>query len=73
MKKVILHGTRTTLLEFGNAAKLKLSHTLASPIVTSKYIPSEHLPGLKISDWKQDYLYGLQRLGLELMLHSTKE
>ncbi|MFF2448813.1 ROK family protein [Neobacillus sp. NPDC058068] len=42
-------------------------------IVTSKYIPSEHLPNLKISDWKQDYLYGLQRLGLELMLNATKD
>ena len=33
------------------------------------YIPSEHLPALTLSDWKQDYLYGLQRLGLELLLN----
>jgi hypothetical protein len=41
--------------------------------VSTKYIPAEHLPDLKISDWKQDYLYGLQRLGLELMLNATAE
>jgi hypothetical protein len=40
-------------------------------IVSSKYIPSEQLPDLKISDWKQDYLFGLQRLGLDLMLNAT--
>ena len=34
-----------------------------------KYIPSEHLPALKLSDWKQDYLYGLQSLGLELLMN----
>lgn len=38
-------------------------------INTSKYIPSAHLPELTISDWKQDYLFGLQRLGLELMIY----
>jgi len=38
-------------------------------IGSSKYIPSEHLPELKISDWKQDYLYGLQSIGLDLMLN----
>ncbi|PKG23854.1 hypothetical protein CWS01_09810 [Niallia nealsonii] len=38
-------------------------------IGSSKYIPSEHLPDLKISDWKQDYLYGLQSIGLDLMLN----
>ncbi|WP_370627146.1 ROK family protein [Psychrobacillus sp. INOP01] len=40
-------------------------------IASSKYIPSEHLPELTISDWKQDYLYGLQSLGLGLMLNET--
>lgn len=35
---------------------------------SSKYVPSEHLPDLKLSDWKQDYLYGLQSLGLGLMI-----
>jgi len=33
-----------------------------------KYIPAEHLPELIISDWKQDYLFGLQSLGLDLMI-----
>ncbi len=41
-------------------------------LVSSKYIPSQHLPDLKISDWKQDYLYGLQRLALDLILNATK-
>lgn len=40
-------------------------------IVSSKYIPSEHLPELSMSDWKQDYLYGLQSLGLDLMMNGT--
>jgi hypothetical protein len=38
---------------------------------SSQYIPSEHLPELTISDWKQDYLYGLQRLGIELIMSET--
>ncbi|MBS4207276.1 ROK family protein [Bacillus sp. FJAT-50079] len=37
-------------------------------IGSSKYIPSEHLPELTVSDWMQDYLYGLQRLCLDLMI-----
>jgi hypothetical protein len=35
---------------------------------SSKYIPVEHLPNFTKSDWKQDYLYGLQSLGLDLMI-----
>nr|WP_263328598.1 ROK family transcriptional regulator [Neobacillus sp. Marseille-Q6967] len=35
---------------------------------SSKYIPAEHLPEIIMSDWKQDYLFGLQRLGLDLMI-----
>jgi hypothetical protein len=35
---------------------------------SSKYIPAEHLPDLLMSDWKQDYLLGLQSLGLDLMI-----
>ncbi|MFS0638380.1 ROK family protein [Mesobacillus foraminis] len=38
---------------------------------SARYVPSEHLPDLKISDWKQDYLYGLQSLGLDLMPNET--
>ncbi|WP_115774704.1 ROK family transcriptional regulator [Oceanobacillus arenosus] len=37
-------------------------------IESSKYIPAEHLPELTVSEWKQDYLYGLQRLCLDLMI-----
>ncbi|WP_338777681.1 hypothetical protein [Metabacillus sp. FJAT-52054] len=35
---------------------------------SAHYIPAEHLPKLVISDWKKDYLYGLQSLGLDLMV-----
>jgi hypothetical protein len=35
---------------------------------SSKFIPVEHLPKLIMSDWKQDYLFGLQSLGLDLMI-----
>ena len=35
---------------------------------SSMYIPIEHLPELIMSDWKQDYLLGLQSLGLDLMI-----
>jgi hypothetical protein len=35
---------------------------------SSEYIPAEHLPEIIMSDWKQDYLVGLQSLGLELMI-----
>ncbi|MBS2970078.1 ROK family protein [Metabacillus sp. KIGAM252] len=35
---------------------------------SAHYIPAEHLPKLVISDWKRDYLYGLQSLGLDLMI-----
>ncbi|MFB9760527.1 ROK family transcriptional regulator [Ectobacillus funiculus] len=38
---------------------------------SSNYVPSEHLPVLTMSDWKQDYLYGLQSLGLDLMMNGT--
>ncbi|MFS0862306.1 ROK family protein [Fredinandcohnia sp. 179-A 10B2 NHS] len=41
-------------------------------IRSSKYIPSEHLPELVISDWKQDYLIGLQSLGLNLMINKPQ-
>ena len=35
---------------------------------SSHYIPKEHLPAFKRSNWKQDYLFGLQSLGLEQMI-----
>ncbi|WP_435817653.1 ROK family protein [Gottfriedia acidiceleris] len=37
-------------------------------MTSSKYFPSEHLPVLTTSDWKQDYLVGLQSLCLKLMI-----
>ena len=37
-------------------------------IASSNYIPTEHLPVLTTSDWKQDYLFGLQSLCLKLMI-----
>lgn len=36
---------------------------------SSMYVPIEHLPELIMSDWKQDYLFGLQRLGLDCMMN----
>ncbi|PMC34345.1 hypothetical protein CJ195_23985 [Bacillus sp. UMB0899] len=38
---------------------------------SSEYIPSEHVPKLTTSNWEQDYLDGLQSLGLDLMLSGT--
>lgn len=35
---------------------------------SATYIPQQHLPQLTVSDWKQDYLYGLQSLGLSLVI-----
>ncbi|MCM3600837.1 ROK family protein [Robertmurraya korlensis] len=40
---------------------------------SSTYVPSEHLPELTESNWKQDYLLGLQNLGLELMITQTSK
>ncbi|UUZ79089.1 ROK family protein [Paenibacillus sp. P26] len=38
---------------------------------SAEYIPGAHLPELILSDWKQDYLAGLQTLGLGLMVSAT--
>lgn len=35
---------------------------------SATYIPTEHLPELTLSNWMQDYLYGLQSLALDLMV-----
>lgn len=40
-------------------------------IGSSKYVPREHLPKITISDWKQDYLNGLQSLGISLLIAET--
>ncbi len=37
-------------------------------IASATYIPSEHLPEFATSDWEQDYLFGLQRLCLNIMI-----
>ncbi|MDQ0229049.1 hypothetical protein J2S19_000299 [Metabacillus malikii] len=36
---------------------------------STNYIAKEHLPELTRSDWKEDYLFGLQSLGLQLMIN----
>ncbi|WP_391209845.1 ROK family transcriptional regulator [Psychrobacillus sp. L4] len=41
-------------------------------IGSSKYIPVEHLPEITMSNWEQDYLDGLQSLGLDIMLTETR-
>lgn len=37
------------------------------------YIPKEHLPRLTASDWKADYLNGLMRLGLNLLIAANDD
>lgn len=39
---------------------------------SAAYIPEEHLPELTTSDWKRDYLRGLQSLGLDLMIREKR-
>lgn len=52
----------------------EVNETMISRIAASSasFIPAEHLPKLAASDWRQDYLYGLQHLGLDLMISRTK-
>ncbi|MEK3886177.1 ROK family transcriptional regulator [Bacillus sp. FSL K6-3431] len=37
-------------------------------IETAQYVPKEHLPRLVLSNWKEDYLNGLQHLALDRMI-----
>ncbi|PWU66674.1 ROK family transcriptional regulator [Gracilibacillus dipsosauri] len=37
--------------------------------ISSTYIPSEHLPEIVMSNWRQDYLFGLRKLGLDLIMN----
>ncbi|WP_310552155.1 ROK family transcriptional regulator [Paenibacillus glufosinatiresistens] len=37
---------------------------------SARWVPVGHLPGLVRSDWENDYLTGLYRLGLELLLEA---
>jgi predicted NBD/HSP70 family sugar kinase len=39
---------------------------------STKYVPKEHLPDFIMSDWRQDYLNGLQRLALDRMITGIK-
>ncbi|MFD2627651.1 ROK family transcriptional regulator [Oceanobacillus kapialis] len=41
--------------------------------VSATYVPSEHLPEFAISDWQQDYLFGLQTLCLEIMIDGIND
>ncbi|WP_412976703.1 ROK family protein [Ornithinibacillus sp. 179-J 7C1 HS] len=36
--------------------------------ISAKYIPSEHLPEFQMSDWEQDYLFGLQTRCIDVMI-----
>ena len=38
-----------------------------------QYIPAEHIPKITVSNWKEDYLYGLKSLGLDLMITRTNK
>ncbi|HWI63415.1 MAG TPA: ROK family protein [Symbiobacteriaceae bacterium] len=40
---------------------------------SAAYIPQEHLPHLTASDWKTDYLNGLKRLGLNLLISADDD
>lgn len=40
---------------------------------SASYIANEHLPKLTASDWKEDYLSGLKRLGLGLMISANDD
>ncbi|MCR2822800.1 ROK family transcriptional regulator [Lederbergia panacisoli] len=40
-------------------------------LASSTYIPVNHLPKITMSNWKQDYLNGLESLGLNLMISNT--
>lgn len=39
---------------------------------SGNYIPQDHLPVLMMSDWRQDYLSGLQQLALNLMITESE-
>ncbi|MCT2345634.1 ROK family protein (plasmid) [Niallia taxi] len=50
--------------------KAEVEQQLLDEIVNNSliYVPAEHLPELTWSDWKKDYLYGLQSLALEQIM-----
>ncbi|WP_028390894.1 ROK family transcriptional regulator [Bacillus cihuensis] len=51
-------------------SKEEMNQTVLNRIAieSAKYVPKEHLPEFIMSDWKQDYLHGLQRLAIERMI-----
>jgi len=51
----------------------EVDESMLDPIAESgaAYVPREHLPELAASEWKLDYLAGLQSLGLDLLLSQT--
>jgi hypothetical protein len=40
---------------------------------SASYIAKEHLPKLTASDWREDYLNGLKKLGLNLMIRANDD
>ncbi|MFF2015339.1 ROK family protein [Paenibacillus sp. NPDC058177] len=54
-----------------NADEIDRSMLLQIRTKSAEYVPEEHLPELIVSDWIQDYLYGLQSLGLNLIVSET--
>ncbi|MGY5344264.1 hypothetical protein ACXFAU_17625 [Paenibacillus glucanolyticus] len=38
----------------------------------STYVPKPHLPEMQLRDWEQDYIAGLQRLALDMMISDTR-
>ncbi|WP_277680244.1 ROK family transcriptional regulator [Gracilibacillus dipsosauri] len=55
-----------TIIFSKNEMNLEMLNQLTDQ--SSKYIPKEHIPELTLSDWEQDYLQGLQLLGLDLLI-----
>ncbi|CAH1203726.1 hypothetical protein PAECIP111893_02049 [Paenibacillus plantiphilus] len=53
----------------------EVNHDMLNQIAarSAVYIPAEHLPELTMSNWKQDYLNGLQNLGLVLMISAATD
>ncbi|MGG3452683.1 ROK family protein [Paenibacillus rhizolycopersici] len=52
----------------------EVSESLLNEIMarSAQYVPAEHLPRLMMSDWRRDYLNGLQHLGLHLMISTSR-
>lgn len=55
-----------SIIFYKNEVKTEILESIAE--CSAKYVPSEHLPELTVSDWKKDYLYGLQSLALDQLM-----